>query len=344
MIVEIGVYIRISSGLRLLTIVMFKNKLIFRTLKSSSKHTMWGDSRMNLDYLKNFIEIVNAKSISAASRKILIAQPALSYQLKMLEQHYGATLIIRGTKEITLTAAGKILYEKAKSILLLENNLLTSIPITNSGKIGTLCYGMIPSHPDSLLDSLFNSFYLAFPELSFEVFEQPSDLILNLLRDCVVDIVIFRLFERDINSISPDIDVLFSIDEQLMLYFKNDNPWIKPGIESVHITSLKGVPLSISKAFKDHFTFACQSSGFSPTYLSINTTRASSRRWAEAGYAVAINSGRILPQEEHHSYCFLDGENTHLKIVFAKLHGRYLSPVTQTFISYCKSFFKNIYD
>ena len=45
-----------------------------------------------------------------------MTQPPLSYQIKMLEEELQVPLLIRGTKKITLTEAGKTLYEQAGTL------------------------------------------------------------------------------------------------------------------------------------------------------------------------------------------------------------------------------------
>lgn len=71
-----------------------------------------------MEYYRNFITIVEAGSISAAAKKISIAQPALSNQLKQLQHHYDAKLIEvkRGGHRMELTDAGRVLLRKARLI------------------------------------------------------------------------------------------------------------------------------------------------------------------------------------------------------------------------------------
>lgn len=293
---------------------------------------------MDLNYLKNFVAIVDAKSISAASRELLIAQPALSYQIKALEQHYGAALIIRGPRQITLTEAGYILYERAKNILFLENGALASIADCVAGDVGALHYGMMPSQPDFLLDSLFLAFHAAYPRITFQSFERPSNEIFKFLADGIVEIIIFRIFDNIYQTLNPDLDILFTIDERIMLYYSNDNPWIDPGQSSIPISALKGIPLSVSKSFKERITYACLKEGFSPNFFSVSTTREAARIWAKNGAAIVINSGNKLVAENGYGCCFLDGENVSIKLVFAVLKKKRLSAVTQTFIEFCKKY------
>ena len=75
---------------------------------------------MNLQYYFNYVTIVEEGSLTAASRKLHIAQPALSNQIKAMEQKYGTRLFFRGARRLELTDAGMILYQKAKRMCEIE--------------------------------------------------------------------------------------------------------------------------------------------------------------------------------------------------------------------------------
>ena len=68
---------------------------------------------MEIRQLEYFRAIVDAGTISGAARELHMTQPPLSYQMKMLEEELQVPLFIRGMKHITLTEAGKTLYEQA---------------------------------------------------------------------------------------------------------------------------------------------------------------------------------------------------------------------------------------
>ena len=71
---------------------------------------------MELDNYRNFLAIIEAGSFTGAADYVHIAQPALSKQLRSLENYFGTKLIIttRGSRQILLTEAGRVLYQKAK--------------------------------------------------------------------------------------------------------------------------------------------------------------------------------------------------------------------------------------
>lgn len=82
---------------------------------------------MNLVYLRSFFTIVECNSISKAAKELHITQPALSMQLRSLENDIGSKLLIRSNKGVRLTDEGKIVYEHAKTMLSLENNIQANI-------------------------------------------------------------------------------------------------------------------------------------------------------------------------------------------------------------------------
>jgi len=82
---------------------------------------------MNLDYLKSFYWIAQCNSISKASEKLHVTQPGLSMQLKSLEAELGFSLLSRSNKGVLLTSEGEVVYDYAKSIFSLEENMYNSI-------------------------------------------------------------------------------------------------------------------------------------------------------------------------------------------------------------------------
>ncbi len=82
---------------------------------------------MELQTLRNFIEIADHGSITAAARTLGISQPGLSRQLKDLEKELGVKLLIRGNRRVTLTEDGTYLLNRARELTTIaertKNNL-----------------------------------------------------------------------------------------------------------------------------------------------------------------------------------------------------------------------------
>lgn len=64
-----------------------------------------------------FVRVVDAGSLSAAARSLPSSLTSVSRQISALEQHFGTPLLLRTTRQLALTDDGRILYERAKSIL-----------------------------------------------------------------------------------------------------------------------------------------------------------------------------------------------------------------------------------
>ena len=82
---------------------------------------------MDIRQLKYFMAIAEEGQISRAAKRLHIAQPPLSLQLKLLEQDLGVQLIERNTKSLRLTKAGHALYQRAEQIMGLVNTTVKEI-------------------------------------------------------------------------------------------------------------------------------------------------------------------------------------------------------------------------
>lgn len=96
---------------------------------------------MNIDYIKSFIETVNQKSLSKASERLNVSQPALSKQIRKIEEFFDTVLLKRSTSGVELTEEGKLFYERISKIhneLISIQNDLKRINEFRSFIIGTL--------------------------------------------------------------------------------------------------------------------------------------------------------------------------------------------------------------
>src|SRR6202451_2220726 len=84
-------------------------------------------SVMDFDHLITFLEIAKQGSFSRAGQKLYRSQPAVSAQIRQLEQEYGQKLFDRVGKSVRLTVAGETLQEFAGRLLLLRNESLRAV-------------------------------------------------------------------------------------------------------------------------------------------------------------------------------------------------------------------------
>jgi len=72
---------------------------------------------MKIEYLRNFIKLVNYKSFSELAHDLQISQSTISHQISQLEKNFGVILINRSTKKFEITEAGKALLDYSQKII-----------------------------------------------------------------------------------------------------------------------------------------------------------------------------------------------------------------------------------
>lgn len=100
---------------------------------------------MNLKQLEYFVAIAEEGQITAAARRLHISQPPLSYELAQLERELDAQLVRRGPRGVTLTEAGRLLYERARRILAMATATAREVSSVGKGLTGTICLAVAAS-------------------------------------------------------------------------------------------------------------------------------------------------------------------------------------------------------
>lgn len=93
---------------------------------------------MNLEQIKSFVSVAKTGNYSAAAKERYISQPAISNQIKALEDELEVKLFVRNQKNVTLTEQGRKFQKYANQMLATEKDMLNSLKNTEEG-----CYGML---------------------------------------------------------------------------------------------------------------------------------------------------------------------------------------------------------
>ncbi|MDE6868502.1 MAG: LysR family transcriptional regulator [Clostridia bacterium] len=146
---------------------------------------------MELRELKYFLAVAREESISKAAEALFITQPNLSRQMQNLEKQLGRQLFIRGSRKITLTEAGKLLYKRAEEITELYDKTESelSAPITELS--GDIHIGGGESHVMSLIAKAAHSIQEQYPDVRFHLFSGDSGTISERLDKGLIDFGIF---------------------------------------------------------------------------------------------------------------------------------------------------------
>ena len=86
---------------------------------------------MESEYLKTFVEVLRCGNFTKAATALNVTQSAVSRRIKFMEDRYGTILVNRSGPVLTATEPGRLVYEKARQILELENELACGLQRIN---------------------------------------------------------------------------------------------------------------------------------------------------------------------------------------------------------------------
>src|SRR5687768_12651860 len=99
---------------------------------------------VELRWLRSFVAVADEMHFSRAARKLNLAQPALTTQIRQLEHAVGSSLFERTNRMGGLTAAGRALLPEARKIMDRCRSLKDVIHRAAMGETGRLRLGIIP--------------------------------------------------------------------------------------------------------------------------------------------------------------------------------------------------------
>jgi DNA-binding transcriptional LysR family regulator len=126
---------------------------------------------MELTQLKYFVTIAETLSFTGAAELVHVTQPALSYQMRRLEEELGTQLFHRRGRRISLTSDGEVFLPLARSVLSRASEAVRLLRDRSGVETGDVRLGANPSVAAYLLPTLLASFKEAFPQVRVEVAE-----------------------------------------------------------------------------------------------------------------------------------------------------------------------------
>lgn len=143
---------------------------------------------MELRQLRYFVAVAESGNISRAAKKIFLTQPALSRQVKALEDEIGQCLLERQAHSIRLTPVGESLLREARELLQHADQMLERVRSTGRGV--RLRVGYAPSLATGMLSAAVESFTQAHPNARVELFDLASKEMLAGLESENLDVVV----------------------------------------------------------------------------------------------------------------------------------------------------------
>lgn len=118
---------------------------------------------MELRHLRYFLAVADTRSFTRAAERLHVTQPTLSHQVKQLESLVGTVLFERSTKDVELTAAGRLFKPYCERILKEIESSALAITELEGLMRGTLRMAVFHSFSHSMLPPIMSEFALRYP-------------------------------------------------------------------------------------------------------------------------------------------------------------------------------------
>jgi DNA-binding transcriptional LysR family regulator len=197
------------------------------------------NGRVELRQLRYFIAVAEALSFTKAAQKLHIAQPALSRQIRQLEEEIDVQLLLRDRRSVELTDAGRVFLKEAKAVINQATHALDMVRRSRRGDFGRVRIG-IASGLSSQVNRALIEHAKRCPGVEVECRDILSTLQNEALRGRTIDVGFLRppVDLRHLHS-----EVLFT--EQFMVFLRKSNPLAKR--KRLRLEQIAHEPLLLNK-------------------------------------------------------------------------------------------------
>lgn len=142
---------------------------------------------MDFDQLETFLEVARHASFSRAAEKRFRTQPAISSQIRALEEEVGAKLFDRSGGKVALTGAGKVFQQYAEQTLEARKTMLVTVAEMERVPRGEIVVGANEGTCLHILPEVFAEFKKLYPEVGVQISRLERAKILESIIDNSVD-------------------------------------------------------------------------------------------------------------------------------------------------------------
>ena len=283
---------------------------------------------MDIRQLTYFMVIAEEGQITAAARRLHMAQPPLSQQMKALEEELGVQLLNREPRQVTLTDAGEILYRRARQITTLADSTRREIADFRNGLRGTLTVGTVSSSGSVILSPAMRRFHDTHRGVHFEIYDGNTFQLLEMLRRGLIELAIVRTpFKQDAFHCT------FLREEPMVLAYRAESE-PKPEKAALAVEDLQDLPLILYRRFDQLFHDVCEAHNVTPDIICRNDDARTTMVWAEAGLGYALVPASAISPTGFN--CLktkpIDEERLRTRLTVITPKHRYLTNIARQFI------------
>ena len=234
--------------------------------------------------LKSFVILARELHFRRAAEQLCMSQPALSKQIRRLEEKAGGVLFARTRRKVALTEPGRVLLPLADKLLKeLESALATAKDATN-GRVGILRIGFGLAAVSNILPRAILRFSREYPRIKLHMSDMSTPSQLAALLGETLDLGMLRL---PINS--AELDSLPLIRERLVLAVPESFRYShRDGLSKLRDAPFVLLSRLASTTFHDHALGVCRSTGFTPNVVQESSETFTILNFVRAGLGVSL--------------------------------------------------------
>lgn len=246
--------------------------------------------------LQVFYTVAKQLSFTKAAEQLFMTQPAVTFQVKQLEEHFNTRLFERSHGRIALTPAGRIVVEYAERILTMSEEMDTRVADLTGVVAGPLLLGASTTIAEFILPQILGEFKARHPEVQAHMTVANSETIVNRVADHTIDV---GLIESP--SYLPSLQNEICCDDELVLICAPTHALATRRTVTAHdiaaIPIVRREPGSGTREFTDNYF---RERGVPPEDLNLVMELGSPEAMkgvVETGIAVAIVSRATIAKE-----------------------------------------------
>jgi DNA-binding transcriptional LysR family regulator len=148
---------------------------------------------MDFDQIETFLDVARLSSFSRAAEKRFRTQPAISSQIRALEEEVGAKLLDRSGGKVSITQSGKLFQKYAEEMLALRKTMMTAVAETERVPRGEIIVGANEGTCLHILPEVFAEFKKQYPDVAVNIKRSDYAKILESVIDNSVDFGVVSL-------------------------------------------------------------------------------------------------------------------------------------------------------
>lgn len=218
---------------------------------------------LNLDALRAFVILSEELNFGRTAMRLHISQPALTKQIKRLEEEIGGRLFERTTGRVSLTSAGEALRDRSRTLVNDASAWQAFARQAARGELGSLRIGFGIATLVDLLPRAVIAFQKAFPNVMLEMHDLATRAQIERLLEGSLDLGFIRL-----PAASPGLQITPVLEEELQIVVPRSRFAEGP----ISLKDLRDEPFviisrSTSNTFQQHAFSVCSAAGFTPRVI-----------------------------------------------------------------------------